>query len=159
MDMDVTIKLEKNIETITKLNEEVHSLHHNRHPDIFKPYNYETMYKMFDEMLKKEATYCYVIYKVQEPIGYAILIERDYNRPLFQENHKAILIDQMCVIRKYRSKGLGRQLIEKIKGFSKQNGYNRIELGVWNDNTNAINFYKKMGFENYLIHMCLELER
>jgi ribosomal protein S18 acetylase RimI-like enzyme len=66
-------------------------------------------------------------------------------------------IDQMCVIEAHRFKGLGTQLMGKIQEFCKQHDYKRIELGVWADNMNAINFYKKIGFEDYLIHMCLAI--
>ena len=43
--------------------------------------------------------------------------------------------------------------MNKIKEFANDQGYNRIELSVCNDNKIAIDFYKKMGFENYLNNM------
>ena len=36
--------------------------------------------------------------------------------------------------------------MNKIKEFANDQGYNRIELSVCNDNKIAIDFYKKMGF-------------
>ena len=55
---------------------------------------------------------CIIAYSSSQPVGYAVLIVRNYDIPLFCEGHKSIYIDQMCVIEKYRHQGVGEHLIE-----------------------------------------------
>jgi ribosomal protein S18 acetylase RimI-like enzyme len=152
--MDLEIKFEKNVEVLARLNKFVHDLQRTWHPTIFREYNYETMYKMFDEMLQKDSIYSLIAYSSNQPVGYVILVVRNYDNPLFCEGHKSIYIDQMCVIEEHRNEGVGKIMMEKVKEFSQVKGIKRIELSVWADNVNAIKFYEKMGFDKYLHNMC-----
>ena len=156
--MNLEIRLEKNVEILARLNKSVHDLQQTWHPEIFREYNYETMSKMFDEMLQKDFIHSLIAYSSGQPVGYAVLIVRNYDIPLFCEDHKSIYIDQMCVIEEYRHQGVGKQLMEKIKEFALDKDIKRIELSVWVDNVNAIKFYEKMGFADYLNNMCCKID-
>jgi GNAT superfamily N-acetyltransferase len=48
---------------------------------------------------------------------------------------------------KLNNRGLATQLINKVVGKAKNNGCKRVWLITTNDNTNAIRFYQKRGFE------------
>lgn len=157
--MDIEIKIEKNVEILARLNKGVHDLQRMWHPTIFREYDYETMYKMFDEMLQKDFIYSLIAYSSNEPVGYVVLIVRNYDNPLFCKDHMSIYIDQMCVIEEYRNKGVGKMLMKKIKEFTQTKGIKRIELSVWADNVNAIKFYERMGFTNYLYNMCCKVDQ
>ena len=52
----------------------------------------------------------------------------------------------MGLIKDYRGRGLGTQLLTKALKHSKEIGLEKIELSVYTDNTAAIKLYKKMGF-------------
>ena len=47
----------------------------------------------------------------------------------------------------HNNRGLATQLIRKVIERAKENGCNRVWLITTNDNTNAIRFYQKRGFE------------
>jgi hypothetical protein len=66
--MDIEIKLEKNVEVLARLNKSVHDLQRMWHPTIFREYNYETMYKMFDDMLQKDFIYSLIAYSSNQPV-------------------------------------------------------------------------------------------
>ncbi|MBE5989795.1 MAG: N-acetyltransferase [Paenibacillaceae bacterium] len=60
-------------------------------------------------------------------------------------SHQAEL--SLSVKKKYWGLGIGTYLMEAMISFAKRNGQTEIlHLGVKNDNINAINLYKKMGF-------------
>ena len=67
------------------------------------------------------------------------------------ENHKnlkdakRLWIDDIVVTEKQRNKGIGRILIEEAQKIAQKNNCQRIELNVWNFNTDAIKFYEKLG--------------
>lgn len=47
----------------------------------------------------------------------------------------------MCVLEEYRRQGVGKLLMDRIKGFARDKKINRIELSVWVDNVNAIKLF------------------
>ncbi len=51
------------------------------------------------------------------------------------------------VLKKYRGRGIGKELFRKIEEWAKENGVTRLELTVMCHNENAIALYKKTGFE------------
>lgn len=157
MDLKIIFKIEKNIEIITKLNKYVHDFHVKNHPNIFNPYDYNIIYEVIKDMLSQDNVYSIIVYNDLDPIGYSLLTEREYKQKIFKSDHKSIYIDQMCIINEYQNKGIGAKLIKFIKKFCLEKNIKRLELSVWVDNYKAINFYKKIGFENYLNNMKIDL--
>jgi len=60
------------------------------------------------------------------------------------ENNECIIL---TLDSKMENKGLGTSLINKVIGYAKEKGCQRIWLTTTNDNTRAIRFYQKRGFE------------
>lgn len=52
----------------------------------------------------------------------------------------------MGLIKDYRGRGLGTQLITRALKHAKEIGLEKVELSVYTENTAAIKLYKKMGF-------------
>ena len=53
----------------------------------------------------------------------------------------------IVVRKKYRKKGIGKELLEKLISFSKEKNFELINLEVNSKNEPAINLYKKFGFK------------
>jgi ribosomal protein S18 acetylase RimI-like enzyme len=51
------------------------------------------------------------------------------------------------ILKAFRGRGIGKQLLEKAIEAAKQAGLTRIELVVREDNSSAIALYQKLGFE------------
>ena len=58
---------------------------------------------------------------------------------------RELYIDDLCVDECERKSGVGKRLFERVKAYAKENGFDWITLNVWNDNVNALAFYRKMG--------------
>lgn len=71
----------------------------------------------------------------QEKIGYLILQKK---RPL-------LYVQSLYLIEEFRKKGIGRKAFEIIRGFCRENGYDKFYLGCHPQNQNALGFYEKMG--------------
>lgn len=56
-------------------------------------------------------------------------------------------INDIAVFPEYQGLGLGKRLVQFVIDNAKQRGFEYVSLYVWADNNNAIEFYKKMGFE------------
>ena len=58
-----------------------------------------------------------------------------------------IEIQRIYITPTYLSKGIGGEIMNFIKNWSKVSGYTSIWLGVWEHNPRAIKFYEKHGFK------------
>ncbi|MFN3870152.1 MAG: GNAT family N-acetyltransferase [Aquificaceae bacterium] len=71
-------------------------------------------------------------------------------------------IHELVVLPEGRGKGVGRLLVEKALEYFKSRGLDTAELWVGDQNRQALDFYKKLGFEekdrfNYWIRMTKSL--
>lgn len=64
------------------------------------------------------------------------------------EGARALLLEDVIVRREYRGSGLGRQLVEHVLKWAKWRGMVRTTLLADRDNQPALDFYRKLGFEN-----------
>ena len=62
-------------------------------------------------------------------------------------------ITELYVDTPYRRQGVGRLLMERAEASLKERGCRYIRLEVFAPNTNAHDFYKRLGYQNYDIDM------
>lgn len=66
-------------------------------------------------------------------------------------------VDDVYVAPKYRSGGIGRELVERVKEWSKEKGSSGISLQVAAANERGRSFYKDLGFREVSVYEILEL--
>lgn len=71
-------------------------------------------------------------------------------------------IHELVVLPEYRKKGIGKALVEKALEYFKSRGLEVAELWVGDENKQAMDFYKNLGFEekdrfNYWVRMTKAL--
>lgn len=73
------------------------------------------------------------------------------------ETHKAdsLEIERIYVLKEYKGRGIGKQLLGKAVEIAKKAKLNNISLGVWEKNTEAIAFYRKHGFKEFGNHLFM----
>ena len=89
-------------------------------------------------------SYFYFIYFNEEPAGYLKLNTEDAQSE--NTDKKALEIERIYVRKKFQRKGLGNFLLNKAAKTAENLGKTILWLGVWENNRNAIEFYKKSGF-------------
>lgn len=60
---------------------------------------------------------------------------------------KTFYLDDIYIMEKYRHKGLGSKIMEAVIQMAREAGCKKIRWQVSEWNTNAINFYRKLGAE------------
>jgi len=58
-------------------------------------------------------------------------------------------LENMFVMRNYRSKGVGKMLVDEFKRWAKEKGVDNIKVTASGANKRAIEFYRKCGFKDY----------
>ena len=61
-------------------------------------------------------------------------------------------IERIYLRRDYHGQGLGKALMQKSTEIALEAGRNWLWLGVWEENNNAIEFYRHQGFEPFSQH-------
>ena len=72
-------------------------------------------------------------------------------------NKRGYLIDGLYVDEEYRNNGIGTRLIESSLNIIKDTNIEFIDINVLAHNNNAINLYKKFGFNEFKISFRKEL--
>ncbi|MDB5260393.1 MAG: acyl-CoA N-acyltransferase [Candidatus Nomurabacteria bacterium] len=98
--------------------------------------------KYFSDILVNQDVFKVIAEDGGKAIGYLTAIEKliDYRKSKYLE------IENMGVIPEYRSKGIGKQLMEECFIWGKQNGYQKVFVNTYIANEKALKFYKKNGF-------------
>lgn len=66
-------------------------------------------------------------------------------------------VSELIVTQKVRSKGVGKQLMDRITKYFKDNNCQAILISVFGYNDSAINFYQKNGYHTRLIEMIKKI--
>ena len=97
----------------------------------------------------------FLAYDNDLPIGFI------YGYLKFQEGNfvdkSVAFIDALYVLENYRNKGIAKALINKFYDWCKENNISIVEISVFKDNIEAINLYKKLGYEIEIYGMKKEL--
>ena len=64
------------------------------------------------------------------------------------EGARVLLLEDVIVRRERRGNGLGRQLVEHVLAWAKAEGMTRVTLLADRDNAGALDFYRKLGFDD-----------
>jgi GNAT superfamily N-acetyltransferase len=64
------------------------------------------------------------------------------------EGGRVLLLEDVIVSREHRGYGLGRQLVEHVLRWGREQGMTRVTLLADRDNQAALDFYRKLGFDH-----------
>jgi ribosomal protein S18 acetylase RimI-like enzyme len=87
----------------------------------------------------------FVIESETQIVAFAKLVKAHSTKGL--EGKSVIEIERFYIDKNLHGQQLGRKLMDFCTNWAKENSFETIWLGVWENNPNAIQFYKKMGFE------------
>ena len=132
------------IPRIVDLLYQVHKVHSDKRPDIFR----RGSKKYTEDEL------CEIIADTQCPVftaeidgkveGYAFCIfQRHGDKSL--EDFTTLYIDDLCVDENFRHEHIGTALYKYVLEFAKESGCHNVTLNVWECNESALKFYASLG--------------
>ncbi len=140
---------ENELERVNTLRKQVNDLHVKGRPDIFKPGFSrdlaEHIYSVWNDpeqkivVCERDGVIC----------GFAVLhhIRKPQNPFMFERDY--LDIDEFCADEACRRTGVGTEMIAFIRSYAKTQGFDRIELNMWEFNGDALAFYEAVGFTTY----------
>lgn len=144
---------EKDIPVIDKLLYQVHKVHSDARPDLFKQGAKKYNDEQLKEILADDKMPVFVAEKDGVVAGYAFCIHKQFINDNNMTDVKTLYIDDLCVDEEVRGEHIGSRLYEYVLDYAKAHGYYNVTLNVWADNKQAVGFYEKIGLKIQKIGM------
>ena len=153
--MKIEIPNIKDLEEIDKIALQVHECHVKWRPDIFEHTDNIINVQELADMIENSEIF---VAKIEEQIvGYILLFSREGKKNGYKYR-KELDIDAMGIDEVYRNQGIGRELLEYVKKYAKDNNYTDLRLTVNEENENARHLYEQLGFRIKNIAYSMQLK-
>jgi ribosomal protein S18 acetylase RimI-like enzyme len=129
---------------------------HERPFDSTIPKDGVVEYYNIEKLITSETVYMLVAEKEGKIIGCAFGEIR--NAPSWSVNDRMGYVGLFFVEDKVRGQGVGKSIINELFTWFKDQKISDIRLQVYSQNKNAIEAYRKYGFEDYALEMKCKIE-
>lgn len=159
--MSITIRnaVPEDCARIRPLQKEIADLHHSGRPDLFKT---EARYFTDEAFAQRLSDPDHTVYIAEteggDVVGYAFAWVIKYSDHPTYRDFDCFYIDDICVLKAHRRKGIGRMLFLRCREEATKRGCRNIDLGVWAFNKEAIAFYESCGMTERVRRMEYRLE-
>lgn len=133
------------LDQIIKLLHEVLDVHYELRPDLFKFGTTKYTKEELCQLLMNKKILIFVYCEKEAILGHLFCFDKDNRQSNNLKDIKTLYIDDLCIKKEYRNKGIGTQLFQYVKEYALANHYYNITLNVNVKNINAVKFYEKMG--------------
>ena len=153
MEIKIRRAKESDIETIDELLFEVHKVHSDMRPDLFKAGAKKYTDDELKQIIADDQTPVFVAESESKVVGYAFCIHKQFVNNNNMTDVKTLYIDDLCVDEACRGQHIGKKLYEYVISYAKEHGFYNVTLNVWADNINAVKFYENIGLKIQKIGM------
>lgn len=99
--------------------------------------------KYYKELASGKWGHCLIAFWGEKAVGYVALAVKDFYG---YRKSKYIEVENIGVRPEYRSRGIGKELINEAIKWAKEQNASKLYVSAYWGNKKAINFYKKNGF-------------
>lgn len=142
------------INETAEIYKELHEHHIQIRPDFYRSPDTD----FYRTQLAEQLDNVFVIVDGGVIQGYAILFV-DVRDDCIHVARKRCYVDQFAVKKEFRRLGVGGKLMQFIREYALENECTAIELGVWYENYDAVDFYGKNGFVPRTLNLELILKK
>lgn len=140
------------IDDINKLLYEVHKVHSDKRPDLFKVGSKKYTNEELAKIIVDDNRPIFVYVDNDDILGYAFCVFIKNNSNSLTDI-LTLYIDDLCVDENARGKKVGTSLYNYVLQFAKDAGCYNVTLNVWACNNSALKFYEKCGLSVQKIGM------
>ena len=146
--MNIRKANERDIVGINALLYQVHRIHAEGRPDIFRLGNKKYNDDELRAIISNNTTPIFVAVNEEEKVlGYAFCIYQETKGNPSLCDRKTVYIDDLCVDATERGQHIGTALYDYVKEQAKSEGCSAVTLNVWFLNEGAMRFYEKCGMK------------
>lgn len=145
MDLFIRNAKRSDYESLLPLFRQVHDYHVVVRPDVYKENATPVEQGFFESQLIDDKQHIFVAAIGDDLVGVVVTKEEEVIENTFVKARKVFFIKSLCVAETHRKKGIGKKLTEYVIDFGRSLKVDSIELGVAEENTSAIEFYRSIG--------------
>lgn len=146
--MTIRKALAADAQRIGELLYQVHDVHANLRPDLYKKGGRKYSDEEIAALLADEGKTVFVYEDETQTVqAYAICFFQTTADSPSLHARKVLFIDDLCVDASQRGKKIGDKLYRHVADFARENGFDSLTLYVANDNAGALGFYEKLGMQ------------
>jgi GNAT superfamily N-acetyltransferase len=135
-------------EFVKRLLLDICSIHKGFRPDLFKDGGLKFSVIDFENMLEDDNRFVHICENVDgERLAYLFSKINIIENSDMRTDRRILYLDDICVERSMRGKGVGSSIVEFSKSLALDLGCDSIELNAWAENFDAISLYEKNGFK------------
>lgn len=155
--MKVRFAKENELPRVNEIRKQVNDIHVEGKPEIFKPGFTEELQNHIYTIWNDPRQKIVVAESDGNVCGFAVLnhITKPENPFMYERDY--LDIDEFCVDESFRRQQVAAGMISFIKEYAKQQGFDRIELNMWEFNRGALEFYEAVGFKTYRRYMEMDV--
>jgi ribosomal protein S18 acetylase RimI-like enzyme len=125
----------------------VQALHHQRHPDLFKPADPIAAYPHYRQALADPQVWAFLAEVGDQAVGYVLVRVVSVPDTPFTWSATTVDIDEVGVHPDVRRQGVGRALLDRVRELAAALGAHRLHLSVWEFNEAAQRFFAAQGLK------------
>ena len=145
--MEIRFAEPRDVAEILKLLKQTGQVHYKTRPDIFRPNAQRYGASQVLAMLESSKTPVFVAVEESRVLGCGFCQIREYRKDPVMADHRALLIDDLCVEETDRAQQVGSAIYEAILRYARMRKCYNVTLNVWSCNENAMQFYQAMGMK------------
>lgn len=150
----------KDIPKVVEMFMDMHALHVEKEPTIYKPIDEKNAKKFIKEKLNHPNYMCVGLYRNSTIVGYTLLgINFVSTEPVLFREVRTLYLQELVIKKAHRNSGLGSFLMMWIDHYAKKEKYEKIRLSVCTFNDAAVRLYDKFGFSKDLYSMSVHLQK
>ena len=140
--MEIRDMESKDYPEIDRLMKELHELHVKARPDLYTELEHPYSREEFEKIVSDPEIIAILAEEKSVVIGLCIGTLRKKSGMV---EMKTMYIEDLIVDRNFRGKGIASQLYEEMEERGRNTGAKRLDLMVWEFNSDAKRFYEKQG--------------
>ena len=140
--MEIRDMESKDYPEIDRLMKELHELHVKGRPDLYTELEHPYSREEFEKIVSDPEIIAILAEEKSVVIGLCIGTLRKKSGMV---EMKTMYIEDLIVDRNFREKGIASQLYEEMEERGRNTGAKRLDLMVWEFNSDAKRFYEKQG--------------
>ena len=147
----------KDLEKINVIRRQVNALHVNGKPGVFQPGFSEELRNYVYAAFRDPQKRIVVCEKDGRICAFAVLMHTVKPESVHSLARRFLEINELGVDEACRRQGIGRAMIDFIRDYAKQQGFDRMELNMWEFNEAALKFYEAVGFSTYRRYLEMDI--
>lgn len=139
---------EADFEAVNRLARQVHELHVQWRPDLFRSVQYPITPEEFSALLQEQRLL--LAQKDGTVVAYAVFAMQQFDVPKLMPQ-KTLKLEEICVEEAYRRQGIAKALLQELMRLGKAAGCTDLRLTCDPHNAAGIAFYESLGMKPKVI--------